>query len=188
LNDSAFANQNFSLQKFNADKFFELGQQIIIEYNKIPCSELWNYESINSTVLQIQYYKDAGIFESVDDLNKVVNSCHDMLNHLQQQVEKGHKFLPGDKQADYGQAVKMYINEIILGNNSILVETDETKTAIINHIVLKYISTTDAKFVSRAFANFNNLVSRSMLISETGEKERVKFFKALHEKIEGCRK
>lgn len=186
LNDPAFENKNFSLTSFDSGEYFELGQKIILEYNKIPSSELWNYESINSTISQIEYYKDAGIFETADDLNRVVDSCDAMLQHVQKQAEKGCKFFPGA--AEHGASLKMYVNEIILGNNSIMVELDDTKIAIINHVVLKYISTTDKKFTEKTFRNFQNLVSRSVLISGTGERERNKFFRAMREKLLACKK
>lgn len=188
LNDPDFAEKSFSLKNFDVKDYFEMGQKVIKEYNQIPSTELWNYESINSTILQLQYYRDAGIFESEEDFNKVLDSCDMMLHHLQKQVEHGRKFLPGINEEGYGASLKFYINEIILGNNSIMVETDEVKIAIINHIVLKYISTSDKKFTERAFANFQNLVSRSILISETGERDRSKFFKVLREKLQACRK
>jgi hypothetical protein len=188
LNDPAFENANFSLTTFDVGDYFELGQKIVTEYNKIPCSELWNYESVHSTISQIEYYKEAGIFETADDLNKVVDSCDAMLQHIQKQVEKGCKFLPGAAETGYGASLKMYVNEIILGNNSIMVELDDTKIAIINHIVLKYISTTDKKFTEKTFNNFQNLVSRSVLISGTGEKERNKFFRSMREKLQACKK
>lgn len=188
LNDPAFTDATFNLKNFDAAPYFELGQKLIAEYNKMPCKELWNYESINSTILQIQYYRDAGIFESEEDLHKVLDACDTMLLHLQKQVEKGCKFFPGAGEAGYGALFKLYINEIILGNNSIMVQCDDTRIAVINHIVLKYISTTDKKFTEKAFANFNNLLSRSLLISGTGERDRNKFFKALRDNIKACRK
>jgi len=188
LNDPDFEGKTFSLQNFDNREYFELGQKILQEYNHIPCSELWNYESINSTIMQIEYYRDAGIFETTADLNKVLDGCDAMLQHLQKQVEKGCKFFPGVGEAGYGAALKFYINEIILGNNNIMVETDDTKIAIINHIVLKYISTTDKKFTEKAFANFQNLISRSILISETGERDRNKLFKSLRERIQACKR
>lgn len=188
LNDPAFEGKNFSLSKFDSSEYFDLGQKILQEYNTIPCAELWNYESISSTISQIEYYRDAGIFESKEDLNKVIDSCDAMLQHLQKQLEKGSKFLPGIGEAGYGANFKFYINEIILGNNSIMVETDDVKIAFINHIVLKYISTTDKKFTEKAFSNFQNLVSRSILISETGERDRNKFFNTLRERVQACKK
>ena len=183
LNEPGFENRNFSLGDFENTEYFEKGQKILNSYNDIPSTELWNYESINSTILQIEYYRDAGIFETAKDLEIVVDSFDATLAHLQKQVEKGRKFMPGIGEAGYKAPLKFYINEIILGNNSILVSLDETKTVFINHIVLKYISTSDKKFTEKAFNNFQNLVSRSVLISETGEKERNKFFKALRERV-----
>ena len=183
LNEPEFENRNFSLADFDVTEYFAQGQKILHSYNDIPSTELWNYESINSTILQIEYYRDAGIFETTNDLNIVVDSFDATLTHLQKQVEKGRKFMPGIGEVGYKASLKFYINEIILGNNSILVSMDETKTVFINHIVLKYISTSDKKFTEKAFNNFQNLVSRSVLISETGEKERNKFFKSLRERV-----
>ena len=96
--------------------------------------------------------------------------------------------MPGIGEAGYGSEFKFYINEIILGNNTILVETDDIRTTYINHIVLKVISTTDKAFNDRSFSNFRNLQSRSHLVSGTGEKERHKFFKAMRERVQACRK
>ncbi|MEP6677213.1 MAG: helix-turn-helix domain-containing protein [Ferruginibacter sp.] len=188
LNDSSLERKNFSLADYDVTEYFELGQQVLNEYNSIPSVELWNYESINSTILQIEYYRDAGIFETIADLNKVVDSCDAMLLHIQHQLEKGRKFMPGIGETGYRAVLKFYINEIILGNNSILVQMDEQRSVFINHIVLKYISTNDKRFTEKAFSNFQNLVSRSVMISETGEKERNRFFKAMRERLQACRR
>ena len=188
LNDPSLERKNFSLANYNVKEYFELGQKVLNEYNSIPSVELWNYESINSTISQIEYCRDAGTFESSDDLNKVVDSCDAMLQHIQAQLEKGRKFMPGIGEPGYRATLKFYINEIILGNNSILVQSDDIKTVFINHIVLKYISTTDKNFTEKAFSNFQNLVTRSIMISETGEKERSKFFKAIRERLQACKR
>jgi len=188
LNNPAHDGKAFSIKHYDVAAAFTMGQKILQGYNDIPSSELWNYESINSTILQIEYYRDAGIFETKEDLYAVVDSCDAMLQHLQKQAEKGVKFLPGAGEAGYKAKLKLYINEIILGNNSIMVELDGQRISFINYIVLKYISTADKKFTAKTFDNFNNLVSRSVMISGTGEKERVKFFKTLRDKVQACKK
>jgi hypothetical protein len=43
--------------------------------------------------------------------------------------------------------------------------------------------TKDARFNETAFSSFNNLVSRSTLISGTGEKERNKIFQLLKQRV-----
>jgi Helix-turn-helix len=188
LNNPAYEGKTFSVKDHDTEEVFAMGQKILQHYNDMPSSELWNYESINSTILQIEYYRDAGIFETKEDLNLVVDSCDAMLQHLQKQAEKAVKFLPGAGEAGYKANLKLYINEIILGNNSIMVELDGKRISFINYIVLKYISSADKKFTQKTFGNFHNLVSRSVMISGTGEKERVKFFKTLREKLQACRR
>jgi len=188
LNNPEYDNKTFSVKNYDVSEAFAMGQKILQYYNDMPSSELWNYESINSTILQIEYYRDAGIFETKEDLANVVDSFDATLQHLQKQAEKGIKFLPGIGEAGYKANLKLYINEIILGNNSIMVELDGQRTSFINYIVLKYISTADKNFTNKTFDNFNNLVSRSVMISGTGEKERVKFFKTLRERVQACKK
>ncbi|MGG9964560.1 helix-turn-helix domain-containing protein [Ferruginibacter sp. SUN106] len=188
LNNPVYDGKTFSIKNYDVSESFAMGQKILQGYNEMPSSELWNYESINSTILQIEYYRDAGIFDTKEDLALVVDSCDAMLQHLQKQAEKGIKFLPGAGEAGYKASLKLYINEIILGNNSIMVELDGHRISFINYIVLKYISTMDKKFTEKTFDNFNNLVSRSVMISGTGEKERVKFFKTLRDRVQACKK
>ena len=153
-----------------------VSRKIIREYNQIPSVELWNYESINSSISQIEYYRDARIFSNQADLNIVVDSLLQTLDHLQLQAEKGVKFLPGANEVSHKAPLRFYVNEVVLGSNSILVQLNQTKLSIITYSVLSYLLTTDPRFSENAFKSFNNLVSRSVLISSTGERERNRFF------------
>ena len=188
LNNPGFLDKNFNLKHFDSRPYFQLGKQILDTYNAVDSVELWNYESINSTILQIEYYRDAGIFESAEDMNTVVCALDKMLEHLQKQVEKERKFGVGVPDTGYKASLKFYINELILGNNSIMVELNGNKIAFINHVVLKYISTTDKRFTQKLFNNFHNLLTRSTLISGTGERDRNKFFKVLRERVMALKK
>ena len=187
LKEPEYEGKNFSITKFEEIDSFELGQQTLKVYNEIPSSELWNYESITSTIMQIEYYRDSGAFETKEDLIIVVDSCEMMLTHLEKQLEAGYKFLPGAGESGYKAPIKFYVNEIILGNNSILINIDGNKLAFINHIILKYIYTADKSFNDKVFTNFYNLTSRSSLISGTGERERTKFFKKIRERLKLCK-
>lgn len=187
LLDPELEGKKFSLEKFDDTGYYETGKKILETYNEIPSTELWNYESINSTISQIEYYRDAEIFENKKDFYTVVDSLDAMLLHLQKQVEVGRKFIPGATDVSYKAVTKFYINELILGNNNILIELDNTRLVYINYIVLKYIITNDKNFTDKAFNNFRNLISRSILISETGEKERNKFFNSLRQKVQACK-
>lgn len=182
-NHPEYQQKSFSFEESSFEDCFVIGQEIIKEYNQIPCTELWNYESINSSISQIQYYRDAGIFANQSDLNVVVDSLLKTLDHLQLQTEKGFKFMPGASDVSYKAPLRLYVNEVVLGSNTILAELDDTRLSIITYSVLSYLLTRDPRFNENAFTSFNNLVSRSVLISSTGERERNKFFRSLKEKV-----
>lgn len=182
MNQPAFANQLFSLKDELFTESIDAGRRILTLYNAIPSVELWNLESIHSTIHQVSFYKEAGIFKQPDDLQSVINSLHQMLNHLQQQCESGTKFLPGTA-ANTGTTLEFYVNEIILGSNTILAELNERRWAMITYNVLNYIIASDDRFVAKNFNSFNTLLRRAVLISKTGEKERHKFFNTLRERI-----
>jgi hypothetical protein len=183
LNIPDYANKRFSLAEFPFEDCYRLGQEMISLYNQIPSVELWNFESINSTVRQLEYYRDAGIFSQPSDIAVIAESFERSIDHIQLQAEKGVKFLPGSTDVTHRAPLKFYINEVILGNNSILAELNGNKVSFVNYNVINYLFTKDQRFSEILFSNFYTLMSRSTLISGTGEKERNRFFSALKERI-----
>jgi hypothetical protein len=186
-NEPEYINQQFSLSEFTLDGFFNLGQEIIREYNKIPSVELWNLESINSTVSQIQFYKESGGFKKESDIATVIDSFEKTLDHLQLEAEKGFKFMPGDTDVSYKAPADLYINEVVIGSNTILAEIDGGKISFIPYNVFSFIHTRDQRFNETVFNGFHTLRSRSTLISGTGEKERNRFFGSLRSKLNKLR-
>ena len=188
LNKQEYSHKKFSLAEFSFPDCFVVGQEMIKEYNKIPSVELWNFESINSSISQLRYYKDSSMFDNSADFNSVVDSFIRTLDHQQSQAEKGMKFMPGDSELVHRASTKFYVNEVVLGNNTILLELDNNQLSFITYNVLSYLITRDHRFTNKAFASFNTLLSRSTLISGTGEKERNRFFNAMRDKVNDLKK
>ncbi|MBS1920929.1 MAG: helix-turn-helix domain-containing protein [Bacteroidetes bacterium] len=186
--DPGYSGKQFSFKDFPFDDCFIIGQQILKEFNKIPSVELWNKESINSTINQIAYYKEAGIFKGLEDMIMVVDSFQQMLDHLQQQSENGVKFMPGSTDVSHQAPIQFYVNELILGNNTILFDLNGQRVSMMTYSVLNYLITRDTRFADKAFNNFNTLLSRSTLVSKTGEKDRNRFFNRLREKLNNLKK
>ena len=182
-NQADLANKVFSFEEFPFTDCYELGQQVLQEYNRIPCTELWNLESIHSTINQISYYRDAGNFKSDEDVKKVTRSFLQMIDHLQLQAEKGVKFMPGATEVSYRAPIQYYINELILGNNTMIITLDGKSVTMVTYSVFHYLFTKDPRFSTRTMSSFNTLLSRSTLISKTGEKDRNRFFNTLRQKI-----
>ena len=145
--------------------------------------ELWNLESIHSTINQIAYYRDTGLFTHREDLLRVIDAFIRMLDHLQAQASKGIKFMPGIGHPTAGGPIQFYINELILGNNTILLTLDDQRLSMVTYSVFGYLITRDGRFTDRAFDTFNTLLSRSALVSKSGEKDRNRFFNAMKNKV-----
>jgi len=181
-NEPALADALFSLREFPFSECFSLGQQILAEHSRLNTVELWNLESLNSSINQMAYYRDAGIFKSREDLLAVADSFIRMLDHLQTQAVQGRTFMPGGNGGASGE-IQFYINELILGNNTILLNLDGKMTSMITYSVFNLLMTQDERFSSKAFETFNTLLSRSTLVSRSGEKDRNKFFNTLRDKV-----
>lgn len=87
---------------------------------------------------------------------------------------------PTEDSAEY----RLYLNEIVLGDNTFMAEIGETKITYLNHSVLYFVGSIDQKFNEGMFRNLDNLMKKSTLISGTGEKERKQFFNKLRKKVQ----
>ena len=157
-------------------------------YNRIPSSEIWNTESINAAILQIEFYKDSGYFSSAADIRTVYDSLEATFVHLKHMAESGVKFMPEENPESKKNNFNFFYNRVILGDNTIMVVTDRMKTAFINYDVLNYMTTQDDAFTNDMYSDMKNMMKKSTLISQTGEKQRNIFFGILLNKIRDRRK
>ncbi len=172
---------------FITDEFMEslqrTAQKIVEEYNKMPSQEIWNVENIYSTIYQIEYYKDTKVFASAQDIIGMYDCLEKTIDHIEMQAEAGYKFSLHARPGSYKTGYKLFVNEFILGDNTALAILNDTKVAYLNHSVLNIISTKDTSFTAYTYQHFQNIIRRSTLISNVGEKERSRFFNAMREKI-----
>jgi hypothetical protein len=77
----------------------------------------------------------------------------------------------------------MYLNELIIGDNSILAVLDGTKAAFIIHTVMNIMMTRDVRFCQNLQDSLENLMRKSTLISTVSERERSRFFKHIRNRI-----
>jgi hypothetical protein len=166
----------------------ELSQELSISYNNIPSTEIWNTECINAAISQIEFYKDSGCFSSGADIKTVYESLEQTLIHLKAQAEFGCKFMPGENPESRKNNFKFFYNRVVLGDNTILVITERSKSVFLNYDALNYISTRDETFCESSHEDLKNLMKRSTLISQTSEKQRNIFFGIILNKINDRKK
>jgi hypothetical protein len=174
--------KKFSLQQINP-YHLQLADKIVAVYNQLPSSDIWNIESINSTIRQIEFYRDANAFETPDDLRKLYESIFRLIDHIEKQAETGLKFTVDGKPQPTAAAFHLFNNELILGDNTVMAVLNHTKLTFLNHSAINFIGTKDERFNTHMYDAIQNIIRKSTQLSVVGEKERVRFFNRIREKL-----
>jgi hypothetical protein len=182
LNYPQFNKGQFLIDDF-IDIFNNTGKKISDLYLKIPSTEIWNLDCINTTIRQINYYSESRIFKSQQDIETIYNCLEKLVDYIELQAEYGYKFPPGQPNQIDKVKYNVYINEFILGDNTIVVEMDGSRMAFVNHNVINYIMTNNEEFINYTFETLKIIQKKSTLISEISEKDRQLFFQALRQRI-----
>ncbi|MDP9230394.1 MAG: hypothetical protein M3O67_06960 [Bacteroidota bacterium] len=174
--------KKFSFKDYD-DNWFELGKKILNLYNQLDSVEVWNLETINASIRQIEFYRAGQLFEKDSDILIIYEALEKLLSHLEKQAELGYKFNYDDPQKKPLGSFQMYFNEVLLLDNSTLGILDGNKITYIVHTVLNFMITRDNSFCENLYEHIQNQMRKSTLISSESEKERARFFKVLRERI-----
>jgi hypothetical protein len=177
-----FANKKFKIDDY-PDEYFELGSKALEYYNRTHSIEVWNIESINSTLRQVEFYHDSNIFSSEYEIYILYEALEKLLEHLEHQATEGYKFDAGDESFTPRGSYQMYFNEIVILENSILATLNGSRAAYLVHNVVNVMITRDVQFCDNMYRYIQNLLKKSTLISTVSERERFRFFKFLRQRI-----
>jgi hypothetical protein len=184
-NKSILNAKEYEEKKFDASlidkKLLDLATEIINMYSKISSIEIWSDDTANSTLKQIEFYWDAGIFASKPDALKVCDDVAEMLDRIRKQAEQNCK-LDGGK-----DSYLLYHSDVMIGNNSILVTTGDLKAAYISYNTFNSMVTTNAGFCNETELWLRNLIRKSNLISGVAEKQRYMYFKRIDDQLKKLR-
>jgi hypothetical protein len=177
------AHLKFSLKEIQSE-FFEKAKKIALISTQIPSSEILNVENIQITLRQMEYYKDTGVFASKAELELLYTRLHEMVNHMETICTVGKKFMPDQKPIQSDAPIKMYVNDFVIGDNGVLAVINDKKICFVNHNTVNFIITQDEKFCEYSYNCLKNIINKSNLISETGERERSIFFNLIRQRID----
>lgn len=166
--DIAFESYQIPLSTITAAQ--ELGQL----YEEIPKIEIWDTTTYNSTLKQIHFYYQAGLLAA----KTAVLLC-DALNQLLQNIKK--------KVSAVDDRFKLYHNELLLMNNTVLIDTPHKKAFYVPFTFLSYFLATDEITCTQAMTYIEKQLKHSKLLNTSGERERNLFFEKLRQKINALR-
>lgn len=177
--------EDFSTQPFDeriiGRDLISLGERIWDTYSRISSTEIISRELINTTLRQIEYTCDGGYMNN-HMAAVLYQDCADLIRQLQRQTQQGCKYSL-DSQEPGGRS-NVYLNELLIGDNTLLSEMGEKQTTFVTHNSFNVLSTSDESFCRETAQFMKFLLQKSVLISRVAEKERVKFFNRIYKQID----
>jgi hypothetical protein len=177
----------FEGKKFDPSIVPENGKEIIAEiydlYLNIPSIEIWSEDTLNSTLKQVEYYWESGLFMKKEDALLVLNDIEQMISSLERQAAHSTKFRGEVPPADSKENYKLYFSELLIGNNCILAKIGGNKAAYLSHNTFNSMVTFNQAFCEETEHWLGNLIKKSNLISGVSEKQRFRFFNMMNGKI-----
>ncbi len=183
LNYRDFNKTKFDVSRMS-ENFMKTGEKILTTYNRIPSTEIWSIENVNSTIRQIEYYKDTNVFASKNDVIKIFECLEKSIEHIELQAEAGYKINQPGRGKNPGASYNLYVNEFTVGDNTVMPVVNGKKMVYLSHSHLNYTLTKDVKFCDYIYNFFQNVMHKSTLISVVCAKERMQFFNSIREHIE----
>ena len=185
LNHADLQDQKFALGS-HGETFLNLSMKASLAYSEVETTEIWTDETISSTIKQIRFYHESGLFETKNDALEVVEDLMQLIRNLQKQCDLGFKIRPGG--AVSSTPFTFYMSDLMIGNNCVLVKTNDMVSSFIGINTFNFMSTRNTDFNLDNEQWMQNLISKSIQISRTAEKTRNQFFKMLLERVEELKK
>jgi hypothetical protein len=178
LNAKGFEDNKFETAYID-DDLMQLAADIYERYSRIPSIEIWSDDTVNSTLKQIEFYWDAGVFKNKQDALLVCEEVKLMFSRISKQAELNIKLNADGKPTGTENNYSLYHSDVMIGNNCVLAIMGNLKGAYISYHTFNVMLTNNVNFCNETELWLNNLIRKSNLISGVAEKQRYRYFKRI---------
>ncbi len=156
-------------------EYMATGERIKQVYASIPCIEIWSDEVANITIRQIDYSLESGFITKTQG-EVLYGCCSKIFDNLKKFATEGSK---DGKEKNYA----LYKNDVLIADTTILFKMGDKRVTYLTYNTMNILTTSEESFCSITEEYMNNLINKSVKISQTGERERNKFFNRISDKI-----
>jgi hypothetical protein len=187
LNKSLLATQKFTKDAI-PPKLKELGAKVFDLYLDTPSVEIWTDTTYLSVIKQVEFFWESGKFESQNDVIDILDDLKQLLKDIQLQAKVGKKLFSDSSESGQRADYELYVSDIEIGNNCVLVDLGNTKSVYLGHLSFNTISTMNKKYCDLTEQWLNNIIKKSNPISQVSEKIRYQYFNTAFNRIERFKK
>ena len=176
-----YTNEQFSVEELD-DEIVELGQTIYALFLNIHSKEIWNYETVNCTFRQIEFYKTSKLFKDDHSEKMILNQYKKLIQHIEKQTACGFKL---DEKGTAKAKFDLYHNELILGDNSVLAYFENnTQMAFITPNAVNTFSSHNDRVTNYLDNSLQNILKKSVRLNKQSEKLRTPFFDTIYKTLD----
>jgi len=154
------------------EKLTNSAEKLSVLYQSLNVVEFWNETILNSVLYQLNYFLEFNIISKYE-LNQILGDLKMLLSELENKLQN-----PLTKN------YSLYLNEILLMNNSIVFYGKKMKTMLVPLNILGYIEIKNEIIIDEQINFYEFQKQNSIALSEGNQKQRTLFFNLLYEKIE----
>ena len=158
-----------------------LGERIHDKFTSTSRTELWSEDTIHASLRQIEFYHECSFFSSPDQGGRLCDELLQVMRRVRDWAAQG-------KNDTGGKPYNLFKNEILIADNTFLFRMKDRREIFINHNTLNILTTRQQSFCVQTEHYLLNLLNKATKISGTGERERVRFFNTIEEKIKALKK
>lgn len=172
---SAMLQNNFSKLK----RLFEL-------YQQTPCTEIWSEDTLNSTLRQIRFYYQIGLFSDKKVALNILNELKKIIRNLERQAMNNSKFFwdtSSLKSPENGN-FNLYFNKTGLSENVILISLEKYNLVHLGYNALNILTSFNQAFFENSYRNAQKIIANSISINDAPTMEKEAFFNGFNDKID----
>ncbi|MCB9262919.1 MAG: hypothetical protein H6607_11150 [Flavobacteriales bacterium] len=178
--------EEYRLKRFDANEeiseYEEITERIYKNYHGVASTEIWAPETLDSTIKQIQYYIDSGLFVDNETFEMIMEDLFALLNKLEREAETGRKLIQ-TPDGVISSTLAMYQSDIFLSNNLIQAHREDKTFTYVSFNSFNSLMTFTPHFSEECDRWIEQIRLKSILLSEVSEKLRYQFFQSLRKKL-----
>jgi len=160
------------------DAILPIYQQMAEAYQQIPSKEIWTNQTIDTILRLLEHYFETRAFEKKESVLLLVCQLSELMNTVKKYADDACK--GGNKKTPF----HLFLCSVDLENNFMLIKRGENMSCNIKLYTVNSIATENKSLCMEMAKWFDDLISKSILISGTSTKERLRFFQTSQNKID----
>lgn len=177
----------FKFKRFDVDdamdEYLEVVDGIYRDYHCVESVEIWAPESLDSTIKQVIYYVESGLFTNRKTMHAIYEDLEMLLNKLENEAALGKKILQSSEEIVTSK-FDMYQSDIFLSNNSIQAKIGDKTYSYVSFNSFNSLMSFNPSFSMECNRWIEQIRLKSVLLSEVSEKLRYQYFLKLRNRLE----